>query len=239
MRKTYYIIGIALGMATASFAQSVTYNHDDAKMNQITVGEIGSGSLTPALYYQLLHNSYRKSASGKNKLSFRTTAGINLYNQRDDAEALDSAMVQRAAIEALNIADRSGGALDAAWLAEGDKVTSALEGFERNIRRITEAGGSGNEQTHWQDYYKVYQCAIKATQEAYMPNAQRKKQYLRIHADILQKNETLVQYLIRLSHAVKVSDLLTAPDNRESHKAQIVSAAMNRWREAGWKATGD
>ena len=30
-------------------AQSVTYRHDAAKMNQITVGEIGSGSLNPQL----------------------------------------------------------------------------------------------------------------------------------------------------------------------------------------------
>ena len=101
-------------VAEIGFAQSVTYNHDDAKMNQITVAEIGSGSLTPSLYYQLLHKSYQKSAAAKNKLGFRTTAGINLYNQVDDAEALDSAMTQRARIEALNVADRSGGALDAA-----------------------------------------------------------------------------------------------------------------------------
>ena len=127
-------------MRPRQLAQSVTYNHDDAKMNQITVAEIGSGSLTPSLYYQLLHNSYQKSAAAKNKLGFRTAAGINLYNQVDDAEALDSAMTQRARIEALNVADRSGVALDVAWLAEGDKINSALENFERNIRRIAEAG---------------------------------------------------------------------------------------------------
>lgn len=150
-RRLYIIIGIGaalFGVAPKTLAQSVTYNHDDAKMNQITVAEIGSGSLTPSLYYQLLHNSYQKSAAAKNKLGFRTAAGINLYNQVDDAEALDSAMTQRARIEALNVADRSGVALDVAWLAEGDKINSALENFERNIRRIAEAGGSGNGQEH-------------------------------------------------------------------------------------------
>lgn len=130
------------GLAPKALAQSVTYSHDDAKMNQITVAEIGSGGLTPAFYYQLLHNSYQKSAAAKNKLGFRTAAGINLYNQVDDAEALDSAMTQRARIEALNVTDRSGGALDVAWLAEGEKVNAALENFERNIRRITEAGAA-------------------------------------------------------------------------------------------------
>lgn len=63
-------------MALTSSAQNVTYSHDAAKMNQMTVAEIGSGTLTPDLYYTLLHNKYRKSAAVKNKLSFRTAAGL-------------------------------------------------------------------------------------------------------------------------------------------------------------------
>ena len=238
-RAVYIIIGVGtimFGNASEVFAQSVTYNHDDAKMNQITVAEIGSGSLTPSLYYQLLHKSYQKSAAAKNKLGFRSAAGINLYNQVDDAEALDSAMTQRARIEALNVADRSGGALDAAWLAEGDKINSALDNFKKNIRRIAEAGGSGNEQEYWREYHNIYLCAVKSVQDAYMPNAERKKQYLRIHADIIRKNETLVRYLVRLANAAKVEDLLEATATIEDRRAQIAMAAMNRWREAGWRA---
>ena len=59
-------------------AQSVTYNHDSPKQNQITVMETGTGALSPELYYTLLHNKYKKSAASKNKLSFRTLAGVNL-----------------------------------------------------------------------------------------------------------------------------------------------------------------
>ena len=241
-RKLYIIIGIGaalFGVVPISLAQSVTYSHDDAKMNQITVAEIGSGSLTPEFYYWLLHNSYRESAAAKNKLGFRTTAGINLYNQVDEAEALDSAMTQRARIEALNVADRSGGALDVAWLAEGDKINAALEDFEKNIRRIIEAGGSNYEQEHWREQYNVFLCAVKSVQEAYMPNAERKKQYLRIHADIIRKNEMLVRYLVRLANSTKVAELLDASAIIEDRRAQIAMAAMNRWREAGWRATGN
>lgn len=72
------------------------------------------GALSPDLYYTLLHNKYKKSAASKNKLSFRTLAGVNLYNQTDEAEAIDSALVKRAEIEALNVADRQ---IDLAWLA--------------------------------------------------------------------------------------------------------------------------
>ena len=241
MKRTIYIIGMValVGMASEASAQSVTYSHDDAKMNQITVAEIGSGSLTPEFYYWLLHNSYRKSAAAKNKMTFRTTAGINLYNQVDEAEALDSAMTQRARIEALNVADRSGGALDMAWLAEGGKVNAALENFNQNIRRITEAGGSNYEQEHWREQYNVFLCAIKSVQEAYMPNSQRKKQYLRIHAGIIRKNEILVRYLVRLANSTKVAELLDASVIIEDRRAQIAMAAMNRWREAGWRATED
>ena len=38
-------------------AQSVTYNHDSPKQNQITVMETGTGALSPELYYTLLHLS--------------------------------------------------------------------------------------------------------------------------------------------------------------------------------------
>lgn len=64
-------IMLMLGVAISGNAKSgVTYNHDSSKKNQITVMEIGSGSLSPELYYQLLHSSYKKSAASKNKLVF-------------------------------------------------------------------------------------------------------------------------------------------------------------------------
>lgn len=237
MKRILLLSAAVMGICPLIQAQSVTYDHDDAKMNQITVMEIGSGGLTPSLYYTLLHKSYQKSASSKNKLAFRTAAGLNLYAQVDDAEALDSALNKRAKIEALNVADRSGGALDLAWTAESGKLNSKMADFERNIRRVLKVGGTANEQTHWKEYYNVYQCAIKAAQNAYMPNAQRKKEYLRIYADVARKNETLILNIVRLSNARKTSELLTATGNIENHKAQIVRNALTRWREAGWSTS--
>lgn len=237
MKRILLLSAAVMGICSAVKAQSVTYSHDDAKMNQITVMEIGSGGLTPSMYYTVLHKSYQKSASSKNKLAFRTAAGLNLYAQVDDAEALDSALNKRAKIEALNVADRSGGALDLAWMAESGKLNNKMADFERNIRRVLEVGGTANEQEHWKEYYNVYQCAIKAAQNAYMPNAQRKKEYLRIYADVARKNETLLLYIVRLSNARKTSELLTATGNIENHKAQIVRNALSRWRDAGWSTS--
>ena len=91
------VVLMMMGIAMTGNAQSyVTYNHDSSKKNQITVMEIGSGSLSPELYYQLLHSSYKKSAVSKNKLGFRTTAGIGAYNQVEYAETIDSALTKRA-----------------------------------------------------------------------------------------------------------------------------------------------
>ena len=92
MNRTLLLMAVAAVATSGVKAQSVTYNHDSPKQNQITVMETGTGALSPELYYTLLHNKYKKSAASKNKLSFRTLAGVNLYNQTDEAEAIDSAL---------------------------------------------------------------------------------------------------------------------------------------------------
>ena len=210
-------------------AQSVTYNHDSPKQNQITVMETGTGALSPELYYTLLHNKYKKSAASKNKLSFRTLAGVNLYNQTDEAEAIDSALVKRAEIEALNVADRQ---IDLAWLAEGDKINAQMERLQRNI------GGTTDDKERWTEYYHVYQCAINATKDAYMPNAQRKKEYLRIYEDVVRQNEILVGFLARRQNATVTDGLLNATVDRRLNKGGIVREAMGRWNESRFTVRG-
>ena len=215
-----------------SHAQSyVTYNHDDAKMNQITVQEIGAGGLTPAFYYDVFHNSYQKSAAAKNKLGFRTLAGVAAWQQIEDADSVETSMKKRAEIEALNIADRQ---IDIAWLAEGNKIESKLNDFQNNINRIVNAGGSFNDKERWTEYYNIFQTSIKETKDAYMPNAQRKKEYLAIYADICKQNETLIAYIVQINNRKKTEELLSATNNRTSHKAEFATAAYNRWRSSAW-----
>ena len=79
MNRTLLLMAVAAVATSGVKAQSVTYNHDSPKQNQITVMETGTGALSPELYYTLLHNKYKKSAASKNKLSFRTLAGILLH----------------------------------------------------------------------------------------------------------------------------------------------------------------
>ena len=214
MKRTMTLLAAAVLTAHAAHAQYVTYNHDSPKQNQITVMETGTGAFTPEIYYTLLHNKYKKTAAAKNKLSFRTLAGVNLYNQTDEAEAIDSALVKRAAVEALNVADRQ---VDLAWLAEGDKVNGQMERFRRNIDRILLCGGTPDERERWEEYYQVYQCAINATKDAYMPNAQRKKEYLRISEE---------------------EGLLNAEEAQPIDKGSILRDAVERWNESRFAVRG-
>lgn len=223
---------LSFGFFFNSHAQSyVTYNHDDAKMNQITVQEIGAGGLTPAFYYDVFHNSYQKSAAAKNKLGFRTLAGVAAWQQIEDADSVETAMKKRAEIEALNIADRQ---IDIAWLAEGNKIESKLNDFQNNINRIVSAGGSFNDKERWTEYYNIFQTSIKETKDAYMPNAQRKKEYLAIYADICKQNEMLIAYIVQINNRKKTEELLSATNNRTSHKSEFATAAYNRWRSSAW-----
>lgn len=69
---------LLLGIAMTGNAQSyVTYNHDSSKKNQITVMEIGSGSLSPELYYQYC------TAVIRNRLRVRTNL---VFVQRQESE---------------------------------------------------------------------------------------------------------------------------------------------------------
>lgn len=227
------VFSLMANLSLSSMGQSTTYNHDPMKEAQITVMESGTGSLTPDWYYQSLHENYAKTAATKNKNSYRALAATNLSNQKDFAETIDSAMTKRAQIEALNMADRIGGAADLAWLTEGDKVTDKMSAFKKNIDKVVLTGGSLEERNYWQQYYNMYQSAITSTQDAYMPNAQRKREYLCIYEDVSRKNDLLVKYLIRISNRHRMQETLsTLPDTCKADKPNITTLALQRWQNA-------
>ena len=232
MKKFAISIAAVFACIQAS-AQNVTYNHDSSKKAQITVMEIGSGSLSPELYYTLLHNGYKKTAAEKNKLSFRTSAGLESYSQVDYAESIDSALTKRAEVEALNVADRQ---IDLAWKVEGSKIENVLDKFKQNIERIVQVGGTPTERSRWSEYYNAYKCAVTSTKEAYVPNAQRKNEYLKIYEDISKQNETLVKYLVQLHSRSQTDALLTATSNPSINKSSIILGAKERWNTARQKS---
>lgn len=237
--KTILLTSIIALVSSIAWAQSTTYNHDPMKQAQITVMESGTGSLTPEWYYYALHENYAKSAAAKNKSLFRANAASYLELQKDPAESIDSALTKRASIEAMNVADRSGGEADLAWATEGRKVTDKMNAFMGNINRVIATGGSNEEREYWLQYYNVYYSAIKNTQDAYMPNAQRKREYLRIYSDINKKNDQLVKYLIRLGNKKHIDDMLSAlADTCKADKPTITQMALARWKASVGMTSG-
>ena len=196
--------------------------------NSVMRGRLDARRTLKSLVADLRHNNYKKTAAEKNKLGFRTLAGINLYNQVDDAEKIDSALTKRAEVEALNVADRQ---IDLAWLAESSKINGQLDKMKANIDHIIPTGGTINDKRRWEELYNMYQCAVKATKDAYMPNAQRKRQYLSIYADLTTQNETLLKYLVQLNTQSQTTALLAATNDRVVHKGSIISDAKSRWQE--------
>ena len=235
MKTIVTLICLFLSFTSVKAQMNVTYNHDSSKQNQFTVQETGAGSLTPEFYYWSFHHKYRKSAAVKNKLGFRTTAGIGLYNQVDDAEKIDSAFTKRAAIEALNVTDRE---VDIAWTTEGAKVRKALDRFYVNIERILLLGGTIDDKKRWLQYHDMYFSAMKIIRKAYLPNAQRKREYLSIYADINKQNENLIKYLVLLHSTNRTNNLLEAENSISIDKGNIANSSMQRWKELGMRAGG-
>lgn len=213
-------------------AQSTTYNHDPMKMNQITVMESGSGELQPAWYYNLLHGNYSKGAASTNKAMYRTEAGGVLYLQLPTGDSIKTYLEKRAEIEALNMADRAGGAADLAWLAEGEKIERKMAVFMTNVDRIVPAGGTGDERSYWLQYYDMFQTAIRNTQDAYMPNAQRKREYLQIYADVARKNDLLVKYLVKIHQRHLMEERNRARIVPRPETQALALSALARWQGA-------
>ena len=213
-------------------AQSTTYNHDPMKMNQITVMESGSGELQPAWNYNLLHGNYSKGAASTNKAMYRTEAGGVLYLQLPTGDSIKTYLEKRAEIEALNMADRAGGAADLAWLAEGEKIERKMAAFMTNVDRIVPSGGTGDERSYWLQYYDMFQTAIRNTQDAYMPNAQRKREYLQIYADVARKNDLLVKYLVKIHqrHLMEERNRVRVVPRPETQALAL--SALARWQGA-------
>jgi hypothetical protein len=134
----------------------------------------------------------------------------------------------------LNVADRQ---IDLAWQVESDKINNKMSDFKTNIDRIIKFGGTASQQTVWKERYNLLTTAISATKSAYMPNSQRKKQYLAIYADAVKVNELLVKYLVQLSNSKATSKLLASTYTKENRNAAIAAEAMSRWRDAGWSVT--
>ena len=212
------------------YAQEMTYNHDESKMQQIQVMELGAGTLTPELYYTVTHSSYKKSAKGANsvKNTLRTAANVASLPQVEYADSIEANLKDRAEVEALNVADRQ---VDVAWLAEGSKIETKLQALKTNISFLT-GRTSSDEIDAWNELTSMYDFAIKATKAAYMPNSEREKQYLAIYDEIVTNNDKLLMRIRYLSTKSKADQLVAAMSRFQHRVGENATAGYNRWRNA-------
>ena len=236
-RMTYQVlmtVAVAVAGLLPLHAQYVTYNHDESVMNQFTVGETGLGHLTPDLYYDALHKSYRNSAMLTNKQLFRLQLKtMSLSKEEKHAETIDSMLTDRVNVEWKNIADRTPGMLDVTYMVEKSKIESKLAMFRANIEKITLLGGTSAQYRQWLEVYNAVNCGLQAVRDAYMPQGNRKEQYLAIYKDILQKNVEVCEVLECLRDMRDIKKLkdagLVYP---RSDFSRIAIIAKGRWKYA-------
>ena len=239
MRKIVFILLMLASAIVGARAQSMTYNHDASVMNQFTIGEVGLGSFTPDIYYDMLHKNYRNGAMMTNKQLFRTQMHMELNKEEGHAEALDSALNERKRVEMKNIADRTPGVTDVAWQVEKGKIENKLDIFKKNIERLTKEGAPAKVYIFWMERYNCINCGLQAVRDAYMPQGKRKEQYIAIYKDILEKNNELCEYIAYLRYQKMIKrDSTKARPLPKTKVGLIARTSHGRWKMALAGVTG-
>lgn len=229
MKKRVSLIIVFCFYLVLSFAQSMTYNHDNSKMNQFTVGEISAGSLTPELYYKTFHNSYLKDAETTGKLVFRTATGIDTYKQIEFSDSIKNDLKERAEVEALNLADRT---IDLSWETWHDKLEKARAKYDALTLRLLNKT-TAEEITAWEDLGKQMDYAIEIIHTAYMPNSKREESYQLIYKNM----DIWLNNLCKRVNYLNMQEKFEAFDNAQGYNRRNVVAgaaagAYTRWRES-------
>ena len=236
MKKVFLVQMLLAWVYIENHAQTVTYNHDESVMNQVTIQETGSGSFTPDTYYDVFHKDYRNYAARDNKLTFRTLVVAAEKRQEPYAEEIDSALTKRAKVEALNLADRQ---VDAVWLVEKDKVMDALDTFKSNIEKITLYGGTYTSYENWVEIYNMLVCGLNYIRNSYLPNSERQEQYLEIYSDVKSRNKKLARLLASWKERKSIAWSGRGLKRKEDLIKNSGSIALTRWKLAALNARGN
>lgn len=234
--RIFILLAVAMlcfpGAASAQVLDA-TYNHEPDIMNQFTVMETGAGSLFPREYYQLLHKGYEATAVLNNKLSKRLENQVLTLAEVPLAEKVDSDLVKRQKVEETNIATRLP-VSDAAWMMEKGKIESKMSIFQSNINKIVSYGGTSEDLKGWREIYNSLQTAVKLIRESYLDLGSRKKEYLAIYRDIVNRNFSLVKQLRAWKglKTIKETEQMATNIKRLSSATVIATDALHRWQDA-------
>lgn len=228
--KHLQLTTILLLVVLTAHAQNTTFNHDESYMQQFLVTETGAGSLTPSFYYNLFHRTYQATALMTSKQSYRTSTFRSFYKESPYADSIDSSMIKRAKIEALNIADRMPSVSDLAWALEGGKIEEKFTELCTRISQIVPSGGSLADKEYFEQRYNCLVTALASIRDAYMPLSERKRQYLEIYNDSKSLLQDAVGFVTYLQAQKRLAERkLTSPPKR-AQLSTVASGARGRWK---------
>lgn len=176
------LVMLVCTIPATTMAQTFTYNHDPAVMNQFMITEGIGGKFTPDAYYTLLHKSYMNWAMANGKTALRTMTLYEVMQQPKMAEEIDSALTRRAKEEALNVADRQ---TDITWQTERQKIDNLMEDNEKLLHSIIQSGGTPKVREVFENRYNSIKFSIEEARDAYMPNSKRKDVFLAAYQDLV------------------------------------------------------
>lgn len=237
--KRIYIISMLLSVTVSVFAQWVNYTsvHHPEILNQFTIMETGIGStFSIPTTIKLLNRSYYKTAHEKNKTFLRGEYALYLPAESEAAEQVDSALSDRAKVEASNVSDRSFVTSYLSWSLEKDKILSRQRLFLSNIGKITLFGGTSSDRDYWMSIYEALDGGIKTLCDAYLPSSERHKGFLSMYEELYKNNENLCRQIARwasIRDAKKSSGLSTKP--RRPNTSEIVRASLTSWKNNSGK----
>lgn len=274
MRIRLFTVAFLLCAVLHAFAQDANVRHFTSPgINElIKLTSTGTGNLdqlTLEEYLYLLHPGARAELANpaSSELAKSFTAKSASKKQLEYAEAVDSVLAIRGRIALLEYFDCSpddswqadsvlskGAALlnitnnvkNLAWKSAKPKIEKAMATFDTDIRLLQAKGAPERVMSDWKHQYRMLEWSIKLLNDSYLPNAERKKQFELILADINERDRKIKLSLKAIAameyvaaHASgtlydSVQVALTDSIRRAlPDKATVARQSLARWNAAG------
>lgn len=217
-------------------AQNLTFEHDDQIMNQFNVMEIHYGVLKPAEYYHMMHKTYEASAYAPygDKVSMRQKFTDDGKKEVQHSDTISRIYKRRAIIEGWNYESQNP-KLDIAWGMEGEKITSKMDLFYKNISKIQARGGTSQDHKLWLNIYKCLQNDINILRKSWLTMGDRQKQYLTLYKRIVKYNSDLVAQEMEWNGHKEIQYWYSqaSKPTRQTRNGTLAFKCLNRWNAAG------
>ena len=274
MRRQFYLIALLCATLPTSAQTTPTTRHFTSpgineliKLTSTGTGNVDQLTLEEHLY--LLHPGARAELANpaSSNLAKSFAAKSASKKQLEYAEAVDSVLAIRGRIALLEYFDCSpddswqadsvlskGAALlnitnevkNLAWKSAKPKIEKAMATFDTDIKLLQAQGAPERVMSDWKHQYRMLEWSIKLLNDSYLPNAERKKQFELILADINERDRKIklslkaiaaMEYIQASTSGTLIDSVQIAITDsiRQSlpDKAAVARASLDRWKQAG------